>query len=159
MKSPAKNLPPLILDDNFITHVLGISTGYIRFAVGNEELVGIPEAIWVTGPIARQLSASLRRHARGRLWIGGKRYVCLAAKLAETESPVHTVVGDLTRREMEVARLIAKGVGDKEAARTLNISQFTVREHVRRIFHKLRISKRAAIADRLTQFDQSFWSQ
>jgi DNA-binding CsgD family transcriptional regulator len=146
----------LVLDDSFINGVLGIDSGYIRFIVGKEEFVGIPERIWVTGPIARKLSATLRRHARGRLWIDGTRYVCLALQLGESEQAVHTIAGDLTRREMEVARLISKGVADKEAARMLNISQFTVREHVRRIFHKLRISKRAAIAERLSQPDRDF---
>ena len=52
----------------------------------------------------------------------------------------------LTRRELQIALLIADGKLDKEIARQLGISGYTVREHIRRIFAKLNIGRRSAIA-------------
>ncbi|SFO57554.1 regulatory protein, luxR family [Mesorhizobium sp. NFR06] len=52
----------------------------------------------------------------------------------------------LTRRELQIALLISDGKLDKEIARQLGISGYTVREHIRRIFAKLNIGRRSAIA-------------
>ena len=52
----------------------------------------------------------------------------------------------LTRRELQIALLISDGKVDKEIARQLGISGYTVREHIRRIFAKLNIGRRSAIA-------------
>jgi DNA-binding CsgD family transcriptional regulator len=51
----------------------------------------------------------------------------------------------LTRRELEIAMLIADGRCDKEIGRSLGISSYTVREHIRRTCAKLGVSRRAAI--------------
>jgi DNA-binding NarL/FixJ family response regulator len=44
--------------------------------------------------------------------------------------------GDLTPREAEVLRLIAAGQSNREIARTLFVSEATVKTHVNRIFAK-----------------------
>lgn len=48
----------------------------------------------------------------------------------------------LTDRELEVLRYISRGLGNKEIAGELNISQNTVKTHVRRILHKLNLRSR-----------------
>lgn len=55
------------------------------------------------------------------------------------------VVEVLTPRELQVCELIAAGRCDKQIARSLGISPYTEREHVRRIFAKLKISSRSAV--------------
>ena len=52
----------------------------------------------------------------------------------------------LTCRERQVAVAIAEGSTNKDIARDLGISPFTVREHVRRIGQKLCAPSRARIA-------------
>ena len=47
--------------------------------------------------------------------------------------------------ELQIAHRISDGACDKVIAHTLGISEYTVREHVRRIFSKLQVSKRTAI--------------
>ena len=57
----------------------------------------------------------------------------------------------LSRRELEVLDMIAKGLTNKEIAQVLMISQFTVRTHIVHIFDKLAASDRTeavAIASR-----------
>jgi DNA-binding NarL/FixJ family response regulator len=48
----------------------------------------------------------------------------------------------LTQREHEVLALLSKGQLDKEIAERLGISIYTVHEHVRNIFEKLRVHNR-----------------
>ena len=51
----------------------------------------------------------------------------------------------LTRRELEIVMCVADGKCDKQIARLLGISGYTVREHIRRTCAKLGVSRRAAI--------------
>jgi DNA-binding NarL/FixJ family response regulator len=52
----------------------------------------------------------------------------------------------LSRREREVLRHAATGISNKELAARLDISEATVKVHLTRIFQKLGISSRAALA-------------
>jgi DNA-binding CsgD family transcriptional regulator len=49
----------------------------------------------------------------------------------------------LSPREIEIARLIAKGLANKTIAHILNISPWTVATHLRRIFSKTDANTRA----------------
>jgi DNA-binding NarL/FixJ family response regulator len=48
----------------------------------------------------------------------------------------------LTKREEDVLALVAQGRGDKQIARTLSISVYTVKTHIRNILAKLQVSGR-----------------
>jgi DNA-binding NarL/FixJ family response regulator len=61
----------------------------------------------------------------------------IAAELAE-----YTGEDDLTPREVDVLRLIAKGNANKEIAAQLSIAEETVKSHVTRILDKLRANDR-----------------
>jgi DNA-binding CsgD family transcriptional regulator len=53
-------------------------------------------------------------------------------------------VHGLTRRQLEVLRLVAVGKSNREIASELVVSEHTVARHVQNIFRKLRVSSRAA---------------
>jgi len=53
---------------------------------------------------------------------------------------------ELSVRETEVIRLIAKGLSNKEISGRLNLSEKTVKNHISRIFSKLNICARAQAA-------------
>lgn len=52
----------------------------------------------------------------------------------------------LTRREIEVLKLLAEGLFNKEIAYTLSISEKTVKNHVSNIFKKINVSDRTQAA-------------
>ena len=53
---------------------------------------------------------------------------------------------DLTRRELEVARFVAKGLSNREIAQQLTISHRTVKTHMSNILSKLDLSDRTQLA-------------
>ena len=52
----------------------------------------------------------------------------------------------LTRRELEVARLVTRGLSNREIGKSLVISERTVDAHVQHILNKLGFNSRAQIA-------------
>jgi DNA-binding NarL/FixJ family response regulator len=54
--------------------------------------------------------------------------------------------GGLTDREVDVVRLLARGLTNKEIATTLDISVKTAGHHVQHIFEKAGVTTRAAAA-------------
>ncbi|MBD2494500.1 response regulator transcription factor [Nostoc sp. FACHB-280] len=69
----------------------------------------------------------------------GEKYIppSIAAKLAERMSNE-----ELSDRELEVLRLIAKGKNNQQISSILNIAESTVRFHINNIFGKLKVSDR-----------------
>ncbi len=66
-----------------------------------------------------------------------------APDLARLEAPERPPHG-LSRRELEVLRLVAAGKSNREIAATLVISEHTVARHLQNIYSKLGLSSRAA---------------
>jgi DNA-binding NarL/FixJ family response regulator len=63
----------------------------------------------------------------------------LRARLGVTRSP-------LSPRELEVARLVARGLTNKQIGEALFVSERTAENHVQHILLKLRFSNRSQVA-------------
>ncbi len=57
---------------------------------------------------------------------------------------------DVTPRELEIARLVARGLATKEISVHLGISGWTVLTHLRRLFSRLSVNTRSAMVKRLS---------
>lgn len=76
-------------------------------------------------PISASVAAYLLRHLRTQ------------------KAPTREETGaNLTARELELLRLLAKGLSNKEVAIALEISHFTVGDHVKAIYRKLAVRSR-----------------
>jgi len=90
----------------------------------------------------RDVAAAIRAAHRGEAVL----HPSVAAKLlAERRRPpaAHT---DLTARELEVLRLIARGLQNKQIAAQLHVSEKTVKTHVSAILRKLAVADRTQAA-------------
>ncbi len=67
----------------------------------------------------------------------------LSAAGHQVQSPRHAVPGGLSKREIEVLRLMARGLSNPEIGEQLVISKKTVGHHVQHIYNKIDVSTRA----------------
>jgi two-component system NarL family response regulator len=74
----------------------------------------------------------------------------LSKKRAEKFEPLHPQNGDrkaLTPRQLQLLRLVANGLTNKEIAANLNLSQFTVKNHIRRVMRQVEAANRHDAVD------------
>jgi DNA-binding NarL/FixJ family response regulator len=96
-------------------------------------------------PRARALSADVAKQAEA---LGMQPWADRALRLLEQLDRR----GDpLTRREREVATLVAKGLTNREIAGRLSISERTAQNHVQHVLTKLGLANRSQIAVWVTQ--------
>jgi len=69
-----------------------------------------------------------------------------AALRPVTAPPVTEAGAALTARELEVLRLMANGLGNKEIAQRLNLAAHTVKNYVGHILEKLALHSRLQLA-------------
>ena len=81
----------------------------------------------------------------GETFIEPSLTVLLNSSLAERDV-MKDKLSELTKREVEVLKLIASGMFNKEIASTLCISERTVKNHVSNIFKKIEVSDRTQAA-------------
>jgi two-component system nitrate/nitrite response regulator NarL len=66
--------------------------------------------------------------------------------LNETSKPQVRNNGPLTTRERQIIHVLAEGLTNKEIARRLKLAEGTVKVHLHRIFQKLQVANRTALA-------------
>jgi len=84
-------------------------------------------------------------------------FATLAKRDSEEERVQHVAAPKLTDREMEVLKLVARGMNNRDIAKELYISENTVKNHVRNILEKLQIHSRMeavmiAVREKLIEF-------
>ncbi len=84
-------------------------------------------------------------------------FAALARREQEEEPPQQVPAPRLTEREIQVLRLVARGMNNRDIAKELFISENTVKNHVRNILEKLQIHSRmeavmVAVREKLIEF-------
>jgi DNA-binding NarL/FixJ family response regulator len=94
------------------------------------------------------LRKCVRRVCEGQIWIGNAELEYVFEALAQAR-PLRVVNPDglnlLSRREEEVMRSVADGLGNREIAERMGLSEHTVKNYLFRIFDKLGISNRVEL--------------
>ncbi|HEY0221482.1 response regulator [Lactovum miscens] len=91
---------------------------------------------------AHEITEAIRKVANGEDVLSES----VKEKIAEHEHRPHELYDDLTSREMEVLRELAKGESNQDIADALYISLKTVKTHVSNIFVKLKVDDRTQAA-------------
>ncbi|KJH70122.1 response regulator [Aliterella atlantica] len=93
-----------------------------------------------------ELAAAIRAIAKGYTQLGPGLVDKILAATNTTPTPPPPSWDELTPREQEVLRLIAKGDSNREIAQTLYISEGTVKNHVTNILQQLNLRDRTQAA-------------
>jgi DNA-binding NarL/FixJ family response regulator len=88
----------------------------------------------------RDLLAAVRAAARGHAPLDPR--VARALLPGQTARPAD----DLSSREQQVLRLVAKGLANKQIARSLGISESTVKAHISNVFRRIGVADRTSAA-------------
>ncbi|MBV9915218.1 MAG: response regulator transcription factor [Solirubrobacterales bacterium] len=96
-----------------------------------------------------QIVESIRAAARGESLLSPRIASRLVRRIREPEdTDSHGSDPQLTARELEVLQLVAQGVDNQEIARSLYLSEHTVKNHVSNILLKLQVENRIQAAVR-----------
>jgi DNA-binding NarL/FixJ family response regulator len=98
---------------------------------------------------AAEIVAAVRAAARGEATCPPSLCMSLIQHLSkkrqeklETSDPQSSDRKTLTPRQLQLLRLVADGKTNKEIAATLNLSQFTVKNHMRRVMRQVEAASR-----------------
>ncbi|BBB30803.1 two-component system response regulator NarL [Neptunomonas japonica] len=163
IKAAKETEPDLILLDLNMPNINGIETlkmlrdeevasRVIVFTVSdNEEDVVAALKAGADGYLLKdmepeELLESLRQAALGKVVISDKLTTLLAQALQSGRSSNKSDISSLTPREKQIIKLIAGGLPNKLIARKLNITEGTVKVHVKHLLKKLRLRSRVEVA-------------
>jgi DNA-binding NarL/FixJ family response regulator len=97
---------------------------------------------------SRQLRRMLEAVARGEAAITPATAARILAEFARRDRAEAVAPDRLTERELEVLRLVTAGLRNKEIAARLDITENTVKYHLRHILEKLHAQSRTEVATR-----------
>jgi DNA-binding NarL/FixJ family response regulator len=96
-----------------------------------------------------QLAEILRRAARGETPCSPDVAEALLTRAREKPGTDSSFQESLTRREAQIAQLVADGLSNKAIASRLSIEVATVKNHVHSVLEKLRVHSRGEAAAKL----------
>ena len=116
-------------DDDVVCAITYGADGYLLKDMDPEKILG-----------------KLKEAALGKMVISEKLTHVLAGAIRGGSDKKSNVLAKLTSREHEILKLIAKGMSNKLIARELDISDGTVKVHVKHVLKKLELNSRVEAA-------------
>jgi DNA-binding NarL/FixJ family response regulator len=95
------------------------------------------------------ITAAVRAAAQGGAWLSPRAAEVVLGRIRSSDVPEgsdSSALEELSARELDVLRLIARGMENSEIADTLNISRRTAKNHVSNILAKLGLPSRVQAA-------------
>ncbi|EOX2806257.1 two-component system response regulator NarL [Proteus mirabilis] len=93
-----------------------------------------------------ELLAALKQAAAGKMVVSPTLTPILAQSLREDRSESERDIDQLTPRERDILKLIAQGLSNKMIARKLDITESTVKVHVKHLLKKMKLKSRVEVA-------------
>lgn len=116
-------------DEDVVEAIRGGADGYLLKDMDPEDIID-----------------KLKEATLGKMVMSPKLTEVLASALRKPEKPGSRALASLTSREYEILKLIAKGMSNKLIARELDISDGTVKVHVKHFLKKLNLRSRVEAA-------------
>jgi DNA-binding NarL/FixJ family response regulator len=91
------------------------------------------------------LVTCVRKVHAGERWLDNRSVVRALETISQREATAEASAAQVTPRELEIIRMIATGLRNKEIATQLSISEGTVKIHLHNIYEKLQVDGRLAL--------------
>ena len=120
---------------------------YVQFSLEGRDCVIVPlneYAIHIDS--VNSASEDSEYFTIGQLKLDENSYLILTKRLHDEHSSLESsqqISNILTKRELQIALLVANGKVNKQIAYVLHLSEWTVSTHLRRIYAKLSVNSRA----------------
>lgn len=126
----------------------------IGFGIGSDANSLACAEAGLTGFVGRdgtlvELAQAVERALAGEVGCSPRLAALLCARVAALAGTTAPSGSPLTRRERQIAELVAEGLSNKEIAIELRIGPATVKNHIHNILEKLCVPRRGAIGSRL----------
>ena len=96
------------------------------------------------GSAPEEIETAVREVLKGRFYLSP---VVTQTFMGLAKRPRRSIAGEaLTPREMDIVRLVGRGLGNKEIALALGVSVTTVRTHLNRVYEKMGAVSRVELA-------------
>jgi DNA-binding NarL/FixJ family response regulator len=129
-----------------------LPTQIVLLTVGLDEEEALEALrLGVRGVVLKEMAPQMlvqcvRKVHAGEQWLERRSVGRALEKLLWREAGVREVAGVLTPREIEIVRMAAVGLRNKEIADKLSISEGTVKIHLHHIYEKLHLNGRLELA-------------
>lgn len=104
----------------------------------------------IAGIVLKEMDPQLllqcvRKVHDGEQWMERRAARLSLEKLLRREAGARDLASQLTPREIEILRLVAEGLSNKEISERISISEGTVKVHLHNIYEKLHLKSRMAL--------------
>lgn len=93
----------------------------------------------------RLLVQCLRKVHAGEQWVEKRSVQAALEKVLRREAGAREAAAQLTPREIELVRMVAEGLRNREIAERLGITEGTVKAHLYNVYRKLQVNTRVAV--------------
>ncbi len=118
-------------------------------AIGEDELL---EAVrlGVGGVVLKEMAPrllvqALRKVHAGEQWVEKRSVQAALEKVLRREAGAREAASELTPREIELIRMVAEGLRNREIGERLGITEGTVKAHLHNVYKKLHLETRVAV--------------
>ena len=124
-----------------------ILTAYAEDSSLMESTRGRAQAYVLKGVSTPTLIEAMKKVHRGEIWVDPElaRFDLVPASTGQSFNPgppANDTLQSLTKRELEILRLVAEGLTNEEIGKRVFISEKTVKTHLANIFDKLQVNNR-----------------
>jgi DNA-binding NarL/FixJ family response regulator len=129
---------------------LPVRTVLLTAAIDDAQLMEATR-LGVSGIVLKEMAPSflvscIRKVHGGEQWFERRAVSRVLETLLRREAGAGEAAGVLTRRELEVVRMVGRGLRNKQISEDLHISEGTVKVHLHNIYEKLSVKSRLELA-------------
>jgi DNA-binding NarL/FixJ family response regulator len=133
-----------IADDKIATQLVLFSSALEEDHIGEAIRQGVRGVVLKEMPPSLLMQCVRKVHA-GEAWIERRSVPRLLENLVRRELSSRQTALDLTARELDIVRLVAAGLRNREIATRLFLREGTVKIHLYNIYRKLNVNNRTAL--------------